>query len=577
MPLSAPTASLTLTDVLDAHAQTRPAATALRYLDRGERESDTDTYATLVEASRRIGSGLAAAGLAGQAVILLLPQGLDFVRAFLGCLRAGAIAVPVPSLGERRALQRTRAIVAHAAPGALICPAALMGSAELAELAALAPAGARLLAVEELKLSPPPAVANPGHDIAFLQYTSGTTSAPKGVVLTQGNISANLATIAAAMGQTSDHRAVSWLPLHHDMGLIGNVLTPLFLGAQTTLMSPRAFLQKPLRWLKAIERYGATTSGAPNFGYDLIVRLVDAATIATLDLSRWTLAYCGAEPVRAESMARFARHLAPAGFRAEALYPCYGLAEATLFVTGGTPGSGVHAQAFAGDAGTDQAARPPTVACGWPHGETRVELVEGSAIARTGEVGEICVSGPAVSPGFWDPQSRRAVPDEARAILIEGQRFLRTGDLGRWQGGELHVVGRLKNMVIVRGTNHYAEDIEATVRSLGDGSPVLDVAVFPCADGTEGFVIACERRSGESVDDELWKTRIAAAVAEHHGLMASAIMMLAPGGLARTPSGKILRGDPSRSAMPSPDITTIPAVQPATARAEPGALPGGPR
>ncbi|QTL02150.1 AMP-binding protein [Aquabacter sp. L1I39] len=335
------------------------------------------------------------------------------------------------------------------------------------------------------------------------------------------------------------------LPLHHDMGLIGNALTPLFLGAETTLMSPLAFLQKPLRWLAAIDRFGATTSGAPNFAYDMVVRAVPSEAVARLDLSRWTMAYCGAEPVRAETLARFAAHVAPAGFRPGALYPCYGLAEATLMVTGGDVGIEPDVRTFPVRASSGATAERPSVACGRPHGATRVLLLAEDGVVREGEVGEICVAGPGVSPGFWDPQTGMAVPDPERRVEVDGIAYLRTGDLGRWVDGALHVVGRLKNMIILRGANHYAEDIEATVRIIEDAGGPLEAAVFAAPGTDEGFSIVCERAGGPEGVEPL-KAAISRTVAEAHGLLPADILVVPPGAIARTPSGKLMREETRR-------------------------------
>ncbi|MGE0415542.1 MAG: AMP-binding protein, partial [Acetobacteraceae bacterium] len=289
---------------------------ALRYLDRGEREIDTATYAELDIAALRVATALRSAGAVGRPVLIALPQGLDFVRCFLGCLYAGAIAIPAPALGDPRGLERIEAIIRHARPALIVGTAD--GVSRLGRDAKMS-SEAFATAVDLLQGSPDSIFDDiTPNNIAFLQYTSGSTSSPKGVVITHGNIAADLAMIETAFGQTDASSTVSWLPLHHDMGLIGCVLEPLHLGASAILMSPLAFLQRPARWLRALDVYGATTAGAPNFGYDMCVRAVTDAQIPHLDLSRWKLAFCGSEPVRATSLARFADRFARYGFAASA-------------------------------------------------------------------------------------------------------------------------------------------------------------------------------------------------------------------------------------------------------------------
>lgn len=502
---------------------------ALRFLDRGERVVDEATYAELDHAARVVAGNLRAAGAAGRPVLVALPQGLDYVRTFLGCLYAGAVAVPSPALGDPRCADRIEAIIRHAEPDLVVAGADSLSRSP--------PFGSgrmpcRISAAELLAGGPDPAVSDPGpEEIAFLQYTSGSTSHPKGVVITHGNIAANLAMIREAFAQSEANSTVSWLPLHHDMGLIGCVLEPLSLGASAVLMSPLAFLQRPARWLRALDAYGATTAGAPNFGYDMCVRSVTDAQMSGVDLSRWRLAFCGSEPVRGTTLARFADRFAHCGFTAEAFYPCYGLAEATLFVTGGLAGTGARVT-------------EGSVSCGFPRLGCDVVLLDPCAPDPVADdaVGEIAVAGAQVSPGFWR-RGGGIVPDREREVAFGGRRYLRTGDLGTWRDGNLHVIGRLKNMIIVRGANIYAEDVEQTALSHPAADRLGAIAAFTTMDaGIEAIVLVCELARGltpEAATD--LPATLAAVVADAHGVLPAEVLLVAPGTLDRTLSGKLRR------------------------------------
>ncbi len=530
-------AGTSLVRALRRWAVERGGHTALRFLERGERESDAATYAELDRDARTVAARLRAAGAAGRPVLVALPQGLDFLRCLVGCLYAGAIPVPTPAWDDPRATARIAAIMAQARPALVIAlprdgaaPSILVRPADLLQGTA----------------DPPPHDPAPA-DIALLQYTSGSTSRPKGVVITHGNIAANLEMIRRAFALDADGATISWLPLHHDMGLIGSVLEQLHLGATVGLMSPLAFLQRPARWLQALSALGTSTAGGPNFGYELCRRTVTDAQLRGLDLSRWRLAFCGAEPVRPATLTRFVERFAPAGFDAKAFYPCYGLAEATLFVTGGQPGAG--ATIIDGpDPGAPLAGA--SISCGTPRLDAAVALLEPDAPARVpeGSVGEIAIAGANVSPGFWDPD-RGIVPDPDRLARLDGRTYLRTGDIGRLVAGNLHVVGRTRNMIVLHGANIHAEDVERTVADLPQAAALGTVAALPITDdGEEGFVLVCEAQRGTPSDaaaDLL--PAITAIVAEAHGAAPLQTLLVPPGTIARTLSGKLQR-DATREA-----------------------------
>jgi len=538
----APAASLL--SMLRDHARSDGARPALRFLSRGEEVSDEATYGALHQSAAIVAGNLAGAGLTARPVLIALPQGLDFVRCFFGCVYAGAIAIPTPALTDPRAAQRIAGIVEAARPAAVIAPSDAFASNGWARLRESYPDVAFLNASDLLQGYAAADLRDPSpDDVAFLQFTSGSTSRPKGVAITHRNIMANLAMIEAKFGQTASDSTVSWLPLHHDMGLIGCVLEPLYIGMQANLMAPIAFLQRPARWLKAMTHYGATAAGAPNFAFEFCARTIADEQIPEVDLSRWRLAFCGSEPIRAATLSAFARRFRSYGFNEKAFYPCYGLAEATLFVTGGCAGAGVRERKIARNDSTPVS----VVSCGTPSPGTSVLLLQPDADQPVppGEIGEITVSGVQVSPGFWDPDIGGVVPDRDRTVALDGRSYLRTGDLGAIVDGELHVVGRLKNMAIIRGANIYAEDVELTVREQPEAAPLgAVVALTVTADAmvSEGLAIVCEAgRAAASADHSPLLQRLAGAVADVHGFLPLELVVVPAGAIERTLSGKLQR------------------------------------
>ncbi|MBP0445061.1 fatty acyl-AMP ligase [Roseomonas sp. SSH11] len=556
----------TMVGVLRDHALRWPDRPAMTFLARGETPADGLTYAELDNAARRVAARLMGGGLAGQSVLLACPPGLDFIRLFMGCLYAGVYAVPVPAVWRRQGGDRIRAIAASARPSAILSNERPEDEAVLAMLRP-ARGGGFIPAAEALAASPA-AIEEPEPDSpAFIQYTSGSTSTPKGVVVTHRNIMANQRMISAAFAHDADTVVVSWLPLHHDMGLIGSILQPLFLCGRCVLFSPVDFLQRPARWLRAISHHGATTSGAPNFAYEMCARHVTDAQLAGVDLSRWKLAFCGSEPVRPRTMERFAARFAHAGFRPEALYPCYGLAEATLFVAGPQACSGVEARSFerAGfaDLTTNASAHQPAVSCGHAWDPSSIAVID--RVTRQplpeGRIGEICVAGPHVSPGLWAPGAAGNLqPYGERLVRIDGTSYLRTGDAGVVEDNRLFVVGRLKDMIILRGANIYAEDVERTVMEQPAAADFAAAAVV-AVEGAEKeeMVVLCELERG--VARAGLPAGIAAGlrsrIAEAHGFQPAAIHLVASGALPRTTSGKVQRGA-ARAALLDHRLSLVP-------------------
>ncbi len=509
--------------------------------------------------ARGIAAALGELCAPGDRALLLFPPGLDFIAAFFGCLYAGVIAVPAYPPHPRRGHERLRAIAGSSRPAVVLTAAESLPAVESAAVHAPEIAAVRRLVCDSLPEIDPwegapgfePAPETP----AFLQYTSGSTGTPKGVIVTHGNLAHNEEMIRQAFGQGRDSVVVGWLPLYHDMGLIGNVLQPLWTGGSCVLMSPVAFLQRPRRWLEAIGRYGGTTSGGPNFAYELCVEKISPAEREGLDLSTWRLAFNGAEPVRAATLSRFAEAFAPHGFRREAFYPCYGLAEATLFVAGPLPGKLAAGSAFDAEALAADQARPAAngdpgarllVGCGMAWGDQRLAVVDPTTGGEVppGKVGEIWVAGPSVAAGYWDQPEETADTFGARLAGEHGGSFLRTGDLGFVVGGELFITGRSKDLIILRGRNHYPQDVEATAEASHPDLQPGGAAAFPVdAGGEERLVIVAEvRRRHEAASDP---GEIAAAVlraiADKHEARVHEVVLIRAGSLLRTSSGKVQR------------------------------------
>jgi amino acid adenylation domain-containing protein len=545
----------TLVELLRSRAERHPDRTAFTFLLDGEQEGDSLTYAELERDARRVAALLQQSGLGGERALLLYPPGLAFISAYFGCLYAGVVAVPVFPPRMNRNLDRLHSIIADAGARAVLATDDVI--AGLRQHMETTPALAALRCFSTESLTGGPAWTDPGilpDDAAFLQYTSGSTSTPKGVQVTHGNLLANERMMREAFGHSEGLVVAGWLPVYHDMGLIGNVIHPLYMGGTCILMSPAAFLQKPLRWLNAVSRYGAETSGGPNFAFDLCADRVAEEEKAGLDLSAWKVAFCGAEPVRAATLERFAAAFAGCGFRREAFYPCYGLAESTLFVTGGERSAEPVVRAFSAGALEQERAEAAgegegstrLVGCGVPAAGSRVEIVRARDHARCapGEVGEIWVSGPHVSRGYWNRLEENEVTFGARLSGTGEGPFLRTGDLGFMERGELFVTGRIKDLIILRGRNLYPQDIEATA---GAAHPALQpgggAAFGVDVDGEERLVIVHEvrRTALRELGAEEVSRRVREEVAATHEAQVHAVALIRPSTLPKTSSGKVQR------------------------------------
>jgi natural product biosynthesis luciferase-like monooxygenase protein len=530
-----------LVELLQWRALQQPEVTAYTFLHNGHEPAYT--YRELDRRARLIGAALRERCGSGERVLLVLPPGLDYVAAFFGCLYAGVIAVPVyppEGSGTGRSMARLEAIIADAEPVAAIT---LSGAEEyIATLAQNRPAFGKLRWVHadaQPDAGAPTWAPEPvGPDtLAFLQYTSGSTATPKGVMVSHGNLLHNGADIQSFFRLGPSSKSVIWLPPYHDMGLIGGILQPLYSGYPTVLMSPTDMVRRPLKWLQAISDHRATVSGGPNFAYELCTRKIEAEDLDGLDLSCWQLAFNGAEPIRPDVLDGFAELLEPAGFRRAAFYPCYGLAEGTLIVSGGDPAQPPLLK--------QTGAAPPLVGCGRASARQRLAIVDPQlrTTCADGAVGEIWVAGPSVAQGYWKrPEETVKIFDAHLADTGEGP-FLRTGDLGFLDDGELFISGRIKDVIIQRGVNHYPSDIEYTAfRTHPALQPNGGAAFSVTVDGQERLVVAHElaRRRLDADTDEVIAA-IRQAVGAEHLLTVHAVLLLRPGRLPRTSSGKIQR------------------------------------
>ena len=546
----------TLVELLRHRARCQAKDIAYTILADGEDERFDLTYEELDRQARAIGAWLESLGLVGERALLLYPAGAEFIAAFFGCLYAGVTAVPAYPPRRNRSLDRIQAIADDAEAKVALTTDAVLHRVEslidetphLKELTWLATC--RVPEGMDQRWEQPQIN---GDTLAFLQYTSGSTGMPKGVMLNHANLVHNSALIAHAFEHTRRGLGVFWLPSYHDMGLIGGILQPMYVGRPNILMSPMSFLQKPFRWLSAISRFGGTTSGGPNFAYDLCVRKITPEQRETLDLSTWELAFNGAEPVRAETIENFTRTFEPYGFRPDAFYPCYGLAEATLIVSGGYVRKAPKIRTFEAaaltegkvvDAEPDEEGVRALVGCGENLPDQKIVIADPETLMRCppGQIGEIWASGPSIAQGYW--RKKDATKATFRAVLKDTGEgpFLRTGDLGFLQDGELFVTGRLKDLVIVHGVNHYPQDIELTVQGSHHRLRPDCAGVFTVeGDGREEVVVVSEVERRKKGDFSPIFEAIRRTVAAEHDVMLDAVVLVKAGSIPKTSSGKIQR------------------------------------
>ncbi|MFW6359244.1 MAG: fatty acyl-AMP ligase [Chroococcales cyanobacterium] len=549
--------SATFVDILSDRSQSQPSQIAYTFIERGDREVAQLTYQKLDEQARAIAANLQALGVAGQSALLLYPPGLDFIAGFFGCMYASVIAVPAYPPRPNQKLTRLQAIVKDCQATVVLTTTALQSS--IARQIAQAPDLAKMhwVATDNLESSlasnwQPPLLSP--ESLAFLQYTSGSTGTPKGVMVSHGNLLHNSEIIYQGFGHTPESRGVIWLPPYHDMGLIGGILQPMYGGFPAYLMAPVDFLQQPWRWLEAISRYRATTSGGPNFAYDLVCRKATPEKVASLDLSCWKVAFTGAEPVRAATLDKMATTFAPCGFRQETFYPCYGMAETTLMVSGGLVDAPPVVQTIKASSLQDNQVvvaknskdTYSVVGCGKSLGGQQVRIVNPHSLqaVTNQEVGEIWVKGPSVAQGYWNQPEQTQETFQAYIEDTGEGPFLRTGDLGFLQDGELFITGRIKEIIIIGGQNYYPQDIELTVQNNHPAlRPNAGAAFSVEVRNAERLVVVqeVERTYLRKLDVREVIESIRHAVTAEYTLPLYAVVLVKPYSIPTTSSGKIQR------------------------------------
>jgi acyl-CoA synthetase (AMP-forming)/AMP-acid ligase II len=570
-----PYACRDIVDITRRRASIAPSGRPFTFIDySGSRPIDIAlSYAELDRRARQIAARLQTRGRPGERVLLLYPAGLEYLCAFYGCLYAGMVAVPAyPPLNPR--LRSRLAAVADdcQASAALTTHTVVDALGERAQLP-VPLARLRWIATDE-----PLDVFESGwrepvvesEQIAFLQYTSGSTGTPKGVMVTHGNLLHNLYAIALHFQFRPDDHNLTWLPPYHDMGLIGAILGSFCAGVPVSFMAPASFLRRPERWLREVSSRRCTISGAPNFAYELCLEKVSDDELATLDLASWSLAYSGAEPVRADTLTRFAKRFGPCGFQRRAFYPCYGMAETTLYVTGKPRNeepktlridSGVYANDARAVVATDPHGDDATleiVSCGVPADGLDVLIVDPVTLCPLpdGDVGEIRVAGASVASGYWQ---RGALTIETFGECVETKAgaYLHTGDLGFILDGELYVSGRLKDLIIIRGVNHYPQDIEGTVNSCHEAIRTGCGIAFSISDAKDERLVFVQEVGRRDVarGDEIFSA-IRDAIVTRHDIQPFAIVLIENGTIPKTTSGKLSR-NPCRSDYLSRKLASI--------------------
>ncbi len=570
-----------LVAILRYRSTNQPDKLAYTFLEDGEGKEINLTYGQLDRQALIIAGFLQNEGLKGERALLIFPPGLEFVTAFFGCLYAGTIAVPAYPPRPNRSMERLAAIVEDAGAKVVLTTSFIRFGLSSSLLNEDKLSSLRWLAVDELEVSYAEKWKAPEIDketLAFLQYTSGSTGNPKGVMVSHSNLIHNQKIIQEAFNHNDKSVGVIWLPPYHDMGLIGGIIQPLYVGFPVVLLSPLHFLQKPIRWLQAISNYKGTSSGGPNFAYDLCLGKIKAEQLEGLDLSSWKIAFNGAEPVKAETLENFSKYFNQHGFNASVFYPCYGMAETTLFVSGGA----YHEPPVITEVlETDLLDNRVTLAevgalgvrklvgCGQGFLGTIIKIVhpETKRPCEDQEVGEIWVASDSVAQGYWQQKELTEITFRACTNEIKDNLFLRTGDLGFTLNNELYVTGRLKDVIIISGRNHYPTDIELTVQKSHIAIAPNRVAAFAIqVKGNEKLVVVAEvdRRyhrdllkfkthndqaeiAGDGISKEVSEklnemiSNIKEAISSYHGLRPHAIALVKSGSIPKTSSGKIRR------------------------------------
>ncbi|MGX1740413.1 fatty acyl-AMP ligase [Bosea sp. NPDC055353] len=548
-----------LAEVLQHQAMSRPDIAAVTvYSDRpGERPSLT--FAALHAQAAHLARQLAAETAPGDRALLIFPSSVEFVVAYFACLMAGVVAVPMMQPRRNANHDASAAIIADCAPRLALSPASDPDPRGLLR-ERLAAHGIRHLPVALASEPAPLDAFRPNADgLAFLQYTSGSTSSPKGVMVSHRNLIDNLAMMRERLGNHAASAHVSWIPLYHDLGLIMNLLQPIYLGAPCVLLTPSGFMHRPLNWLRAIHEHRAEVGAAPNFAFDLCVDRFRPEQMEGIDLSSWKIALNGAEPVRAATLERFAATFAPYGFAPETMRPAYGLAEATLLVTAAKRGSLPRTLDVSGKAlkaariapPEDAADRHVSASCGAPMTGLTIAIAdpETRRPLPQGAIGEIWIQASSIAGGYWQRPEESEQTFRARLETDapgSGGSWLRTGDLGHLdEAGELHVVGRIKDVMIIRGVNHYPQDIEATVAASHPSLRRDHGAAFTIIDehDIERIIVVqeVERTQRRNIAEAEVVAAVQAAVVNNHDVALHKVVLIRTGSLPKTTSGKVQR------------------------------------
>jgi len=545
-------------DLLAEQARLYGDKTALAFMDDGENVTDMVSFAQMLERARALAVELGRRAPVGARVLLLYPSCIDYMVGFFGCLCAGMIAVPIFPPSSNRHNLRLEAISRDCGAAVGLTTSRQLQAMQAGLAASPVLSELQMVCTDQVVHSAPgwrrPEVESA--TLAMLQYTSGSTGQPKGVMVSHGNLLHNERMIQAAFHSDCNSVYVSWLPLFHDMGLIGCMLHAYWLGATCYFMAPASFLKRPTRWLQAISRYRGTLSGGPNFAYQLCTEKIRAAPDLDLDLSSWKVAYNGSEPVRYSTLERFAEAHARFGFDPSAWLPAYGMAESTLVITAGhgdqprqPPVVRQLDKAMLG-ARRVVPARPgegvSVVGCGTNLPGQTIRIVDPVTceLCPPDRIGEVWLAGPHVAHGYWQRADASRDTFQAHVAGTGEGPFLRTGDLGFLCDGQMFVAGRIKDMMIVRGTNYYPQDIEDCVEAAADELQPSGAAAFSLEDGNgERVVVVAEvkRSAMRNLDRRMVIAKIRARVLEQHELGLADLVLIRQGSLPKTSSGKVQR------------------------------------
>lgn len=536
----------TIIDRLVEHASTFPDKIAFTFLENGENIEVQLSYEQLFQKTQRMATAISKKNVFGQRIALFYQDPLEFIIAFLACQYAGAVAVPMPFTKHDRHFDKLIHIIKDVDPHYFLCSEVSVKTLKSGLKAMDIDQSAEILNGDEVVINC--AESSPClpvmHPIAFIQYTSGSTNDPKGVVISSTNLMANQIMLESTFETNQDSIILSWLPFYHDMGLIGSILHSVFIGCHCILFSPLQFVQKPSRWLKAISKYHVTHSGGPNFAFDHCLNKISADELSDIDLSSWTVAYNGAEPISAETIKQFSARFINNNFRMASFYPCYGLAEGTLLVSGVRKkqiapkiiklGSQSNDSVFFHKAASSQT---EFVSCGkQPAGIEIILLSPQNKRCKKTETGEICIAGESVSEGYWKKDNDQLYWKDGK------KRYLRTGDIGAFHGRELVVLGRLKESIIIRGKNFFPYDIEDTIAKTIDIAEKHGVAIFSLSTDPQSVIVIVEvkRNKYQNIAESVIHS-IDNAISGLCGITTFDIVLTLPGSIPRTTSGKLKR------------------------------------